>query len=72
MRVPISSSKWTPTVQPRINSGKLQLLREQVNPAEVVLNALTALQKEISDRQIRIESAEETKARLERDADDKN
>lgn len=40
----------------RMNSGKLQLLRERVNPAEVLGNALTALQKEIADRQIHVEA----------------
>ncbi|HUR90199.1 MAG TPA: response regulator [Ramlibacter sp.] len=39
----------------RINSGKLQLLRERVNPGEVVRNALTALQRDIGERNIEID-----------------
>ncbi len=39
----------------RINSGKLRLERERVNPAEVVRNALMALQKDIDDRSIQVE-----------------
>ncbi|MEJ6023102.1 response regulator [Ramlibacter sp. PS4R-6] len=39
----------------RINSGKLRLERERVDPAEVVTNALTALQKDIDDRSIHVD-----------------
>jgi signal transduction histidine kinase/ActR/RegA family two-component response regulator len=39
----------------RINSGKLRVERERVDPAQVVRNALTALQKDIGDRKIRVD-----------------
>lgn len=38
----------------RINSGKLRVVRERVNSADLVRNALTALQKDIADRRIEV------------------